>query len=143
LLSLAISPLRSTASLPSRAAPFLIRVETAEGPREYLARAVIDATGTWSLPNPLGANGIAALGEAALATPIDYGMPDVLGAACECFAGRQILVVGAGHSAAGTLLALAHLLQDHPGTSIVWATRGSQLARVFGGGEADGLGSQE
>jgi hypothetical protein len=47
--------------------------------------------------------------------------------------------VGAGHSAAGTLLALAQLAQEHPDTSIVWATRGSQLARVFGGGEADGL----
>ena len=83
--------------------------------------------------------GIPALGEAALAVHIDYGMPDVLGAARERFAGRRILVVGAGHSAAGTLLALAQLAQDHPGTSIVWATRGSQLARVFGGGEADGL----
>jgi hypothetical protein len=66
-------------------------------------------------------------------------MPDVLGAARERFAGRRILVVGAGHSAAGTLLALAQLAQDSPGTSIVWATRGSRLARVFGGGEADGL----
>jgi thioredoxin reductase len=120
-------------------APFLIRTETAEGAREYLARAVIDATGTWSHPNPLGADGIPALGEAALAARIDYGMPDVLGAARKRFAGRRILVVGAGHSAAGTLLALAQLAQDHPGTSIVWATRGSRLARVFGGGEADGL----
>jgi hypothetical protein len=120
-------------------APFLIRAETADGPRQYLASAVIDATGTWSHPNPLGADGIPALGEGALAARIDYGMPDVLGAAREHFAGRRILVVGAGHSAAGTLLALARLAQDHPGTSIVWATRGSQLARVFGGGEADGL----
>jgi thioredoxin reductase len=122
-----------------KGAPFLIRADTVDGPREYLATAVIDATGTWSHPNPLGADGIPALGEAALAAHIDYGMPDVLGAARERFAGRRILVVGAGHSAAGTLLALAHLAQDHPGTSIVWATRGSQLARVFGGGEADRL----
>jgi thioredoxin reductase len=121
------------------AAPFLIRTETAEGPQQFLASAVIDATGTWSHPNPLGADGIPALGEAALAQLIDYGMPDVLGAARERFMGRKVLVVGAGHSAAGTLLALAQLAQDTPGTSIVWATRGSQLARVFGGGEADGL----
>jgi hypothetical protein len=66
-------------------------------------------------------------------------MPDVLGAARQRFAGRRVLVVGAGHSAAGTLLALAQLAQENPETSIVWATRGSQLARVFGGGEADGL----
>lgn len=120
-------------------APFLIRAETADGPRQYLASAVIDATGTWSHPNPLGADGIPALGEAALAARIEYGMPDVLGTARERFAGRRVLVVGAGHSAAGTLLALAQLAQEHPGTSIVWATRGRQLARVFGGGEADGL----
>ena len=120
-------------------APFLIRAETVEGPQEYLANAVIDATGTWSHPNPVGADGIPALGEATLAARIDYGMPDVLGAARERFAGRRILVVGAGHSAAGTLLALAQLAQEHPETSIVWATRGSQLARVFGGGTADGL----
>ncbi|TFW31442.1 FAD-dependent oxidoreductase [Massilia horti] len=120
-------------------APFLIRAETEEGVRQYLASAVIDATGTWSHPNPLGANGIPALGEDALAARIDYGMPDVLGNARSRFAGRRVLVVGAGHSAAGTLLALAQLAEENPATRIVWATRGSQLHRVFGGGDADGL----
>lgn len=120
-------------------APFLIHAETADGPRRYLASAVIDATGTWSHPNPLGADGIAALGETALAARIDYGMPNVLGEARARFAGKRVLVVGAGHSAAGTLLALARLAEEHPGTAIVWATRGSRLARVFGGGAADGL----
>jgi len=120
-------------------APFVIRADTPDGPRQYLAGAVIDATGTWSQPNPLGADGIPALGEAALAARIDYGMPDVLGAARARFAGKRILVVGAGHSAAGTLLALARLAQDDPATRIVWATRASRLDRVFGGGAADGL----
>ncbi len=120
-------------------APFLIRAETADGVREFLAKAVIDATGTWRHQNPLGADGIPAAGEAELGARIAYGMPDVLGAAREQYAGRRVLVVGAGHSAAGALLALAQLAEQHPGTSIVWATRGSQLARVFGGGEADGL----
>lgn len=120
-------------------APFLVRAETPGGTRQYLASAVIDATGTWSQQNPLGADGIPALGETALAARIDYGMPDVLGAARERYAGQRVMVVGAGHSAAGALLALAQLAEEHPGTRIVWATRGSQLARVFGGGEADGL----
>jgi hypothetical protein len=120
-------------------APFLIRTDTPEGPREFLARAVIDATGTWSQPNPLGASGIQALGEAALAGRIAYGMPDVLGSQRARYIGRRVLVVGAGHSAAGTLLALAQLAAGHPDTQLVWATRGSQLARVFGGGDADGL----
>ncbi|QOY95033.1 NAD(P)-binding domain-containing protein [Massilia sp. UMI-21] len=120
-------------------APFLIRADTPSGPREFLARAVIDATGTWSQPNPLGASGIPALGEAALAAHIAYGMPDVLGSQRARYAGKRVLVVGAGHSAAGTLLALAQLAAEHAGTQLVWATRGSQLARVFGGGDADGL----
>ncbi|MBZ2206265.1 NAD(P)-binding domain-containing protein [Massilia soli] len=120
-------------------APFLIRADTPDGPRQFLASAVIDATGTWSHQNPLGADGIPAVGEQALAHRISYGMPDVLGAERETYAGKKILVVGAGHSAAGALLALAQLAQHHPGTQLVWATRGDQLARVFGGGDADGL----
>lgn len=120
-------------------APFLIRTSTAAGPREYLARAVIDATGTWHTPNPLGANGLPALGEASLRERIAYGMPDVLGAGRARYAGKRVLVAGAGHSAAGTLLALADLAHEAAGTRLVWVTRGGNLARVFGGGEADGL----
>lgn len=122
-----------------QAAPFIVRTQTAEGTREFLARAVIDATGTWSHPNPLGANGIAAIGEPELGERISYGMPDVAGVERARYVGQRVLVVGAGHSAAGTLLALAQLAEEDPRTSIVWATRSSRLARVFGGGDADGL----
>lgn len=120
-------------------APFVIRVAGPDGERDYLARAVIDATGTWSNPNPLGADGLPALGELDMAGAIAYGMPDVAGTQRATYAGKRTLVVGAGHSAAGTLLALADIAESVPGTSIVWAIRGDQLARVFGGGEADGL----
>ena len=77
-----------------------------DGERDYLASAVIDATGTWSQPNPLGASGLPAQGEHALRDRITYGMPDVLGAERQRYAGRRVLVAGAGHSAAGSLLAL-------------------------------------
>jgi len=120
-------------------APFVIRAATPEGEREYLASAVIDATGTWSQANPLGANGLPAQGEVALRDRIAYGMPDVLGAGRQRYAGRRVLVVGAGHSAAGSLLALATLAEEVPGTHLVWAIRGRQSARLFGGGNADGL----
>jgi thioredoxin reductase len=120
-------------------APFVVRVVGQGGEQDYLAGAVIDASGTWSNPNPLGANGVPALGEQDLRHRIAYGMPDVAGAQRSDYAGKRTLVAGAGHSAAGTLLALAELAEAVPGTSIVWATRGDQLARVFGGGEADGL----
>jgi hypothetical protein len=122
--------------------PFVIRAATPEGEREYLARAVIDATGTWSQPNPLGANGLPALGEAELRERIFYGMPDVLGALRQRYAGRRVLVAGAGHSAAGSLLALATLAEQEPGTRIVWVIRGRQSPKLFGGGEADGLAAR-
>src|SRR5204863_8660263 len=60
-------------------APFVIRCETPDGAREVRAWAVLDATGNWARPNPLGANGLPAIGEAAAAGRIRYGMPDILG----------------------------------------------------------------
>jgi N-acetylglutamate synthase-like GNAT family acetyltransferase len=120
-------------------APFVLRVAHAGRIDEVRARAVIDASGTWTQPNPLGANGLPAIGEEEARDRIAYGIPDVLGAQRERYAGRRVLVVGSGHSAANTLLALAELARAAPATSIVWAIRGERLARVFGGGAADAL----
>lgn len=120
-------------------APFLIRAEREGRPVEWRARAVIDASGTWRTPNPLGASGLPALGEAENADAIAYGLPDVLGRERERYAGRRTLVVGAGHSAANVLLALAELADGAPGTRLAWAVRSPVLQRVFGGGEADAL----
>ncbi len=119
--------------------PFVVRAETAGGrTRDFVGRAIIDASGTWWSPNPIGASGIAAHGETA-SDHIQYGIPDVLGAERARDAGRRTLVVGAGHSAANALLALLELARSDPRTSIVWATRGADVSRVFGGGAADAL----
>jgi NADPH-dependent 2,4-dienoyl-CoA reductase/sulfur reductase-like enzyme len=120
-------------------APFLIRAQTGAGVVQLRARAVIDATGTWRTPNVLGASGLAALGEVEAGSFVASALPDVLGAEREVFAGRATLVVGAGHSAANTLLALAALAEQEPGTSVVWAIRGAGAERTFGGGDADAL----
>jgi N-acetylglutamate synthase-like GNAT family acetyltransferase/thioredoxin reductase len=120
-------------------APFVVRAVQAGQTIELKARAVIDATGTWNQPNPVGASGLPALGEAALAPRIFYGIPDVLGADRPRYAGKRTLVVGAGHSAANALLALAELAAQAPGTQLVWAVRSPSLTRVFGGGAADAL----
>jgi len=120
-------------------APFVIRVSQAGGTVEFKARAVIDATGTWSQPNPLGANGLPARGESEHRERIAYGIPDVLGRDRHRYAGKRTLVVGAGHSAANALLALAELARQVPGTELAWAVRTPTLARVFGGGTADAL----
>lgn len=120
-------------------APFVIRAVQNGQPVEFRARAVIDASGTWSSPNPLGANGLPALGERENASAIFYGIPDVLGRDRARYAGRRTLVVGAGHSAANALLALAELAEAVPGTRLAWAVRSPVLTRVFGGGDADAL----
>ncbi|WP_328851283.1 NAD(P)-binding domain-containing protein [Micromonospora globbae] len=117
-------------------APFLIRLTTGE---EILARAVIDASGTWGTPNVLGASGLPAQGEKEAAGFLEHALPDVLGAGRDRFAGRHTLVVGAGHSAANTLLSLAELAAQVPGTEVTWAIRSASPARTYGGGDADAL----
>lgn len=121
------------------AAPFVIHAVRGGQPVRFRARAVIDASGTWFTPNPLGANGLPAIGERENAKAISYGIPDVLGRERARFAGRRTLVVGAGHSAANALLALAELAGTAPGTRLAWAVRSPVLTRVFGGGSADAL----
>ena len=117
-------------------APFLLRLADGE---EVLASAVIDAAGTWRRPNVLGASGIPARGEAEVADAIAHALPDVFGRDRDRFAGRRTAVVGAGHSAATTLLELGELAEHEPGTEVVWVVRGTDQARAYGGGDADEL----
>ena len=119
--------------------PFILHVQSNGTIEEHLASAVIDASGTWSRANPLGGNGLRCPGERDNRDRIFYGMPDIPGSARGRYAGRKVLVVGAGHSAAGNLIALAELATAAPGTRIAWAVRGSDVRRIFGGGEKDGL----
>ena len=123
-------------------APFIVRALRDGKVVEFNARAVVDSTGTWNQPNPLGAGGLAAQGEEQAAGRIFYGIPDVLGAHRARYAGKRTLVVGAGHSAANTLLALAQLAAEVPTTELVWSVRSPVLTRVFGGGDADALSAR-
>jgi thioredoxin reductase len=120
---------------PDRAArPFALHVARADGSlRRELARAVIDAAGTWTQPNPAGADGLPADGEADHAERIAYGAPDVLGRQRAHYAGRHTLVIGAGHSAANVLLDLVRLADDKPRTAATWVTRRTDLSRLSGG----------
>jgi hypothetical protein len=119
---------------------FLIRVEHDSGEiRDHAVAAVIDASGTWSGRNPLGTSGLPAIGEDTAAGRISSPLPDVTGRDRALFAGRRVLVVGAGHSAANTLINLADLAKDEPDTRILWAVRGASAEKVYGGGDADGL----
>ncbi|HEY5797612.1 MAG TPA: NAD(P)-binding domain-containing protein [Bosea sp. (in: a-proteobacteria)] len=123
--------------------PFQLTVRARDGgTRRTLARAVIDASGTWTTPNPLGAGGIPADGEEALAGRIAYGIPDVLGRDRDAYRGRTTLVLGAGHSAANVLLDLQALSDQDGATRAIWVTRGRDLSRVFGGGADDRLAAR-
>jgi hypothetical protein len=121
------------------AAPFEVRVRSAAGEETVLVRAVIDASGTYGTPNPLGASGLPAIGEVDARDRIFYGIPDVLMLDRCRYAGRTTLVVGSGHSAFNVLLDLAELARSAPGTMIVWAVRRAEAGAMYGGGAADAL----
>jgi thioredoxin reductase len=120
-------------------APFEIRIRSSAGEESVRARAVIDASGTYAGPNPLGANGLRAIGEGECRRQIFYGIPDVLGAERARYAGRSVVVVGSGHSAFNALLDLAQLQATEPGTTIAWVVRRDDVAAAYGGGAADAL----
>jgi thioredoxin reductase len=120
-------------------APFELLVDERGAERRYLAAAVIDASGTWTRPNPLGAGGLPAAGERAHADRIVYGIPDVLGADRARYAGKRVLVVGSGHSAFNAILDLVALRESEPATEIMWAIRGAGPGRKYGGGGDDQL----
>ncbi|WP_312858019.1 FAD-dependent oxidoreductase [Pseudonocardia pini] len=104
------------------------------------ARAVIDASGTWGGPNPLGGDGLPAVGESASATRIGYQVPDLSDPVVRArYAGRRIAVAGSGHSALTALVAFAELAEAEPGTHVVWLLRRGQVGDTFGGGETDQL----
>ena len=119
--------------------PFAIHVEQNGSSLIYEARAVIDAMGTWSNPNPLRSDGIFSEEEKALKSNISYGIPAVLGKERNRYSGKKVLVVGSGHSAINTLLELVELQKEESGTEIVWAVRKANIEEVYGGRELDGL----
>ncbi|MBR0710281.1 NAD(P)-binding domain-containing protein [Bradyrhizobium liaoningense] len=123
-------------------APFEIRYQNGRGPEVLRADAVIDTSGTWFSPNPAGSNGLPAIGEGERAERIAYGMPDVRGADRARYAGKTVAVLGAGHSAVGTLIDLVRLADEVPGTQAIWLLRGKDPAKAFGGGRNDKLAAR-
>jgi thioredoxin reductase len=124
------------------AAAFEIRYQNGAGPKVMRADAVIDASGTWETPNAAGANGLPAIGEETARERIAYGMPDVLGRDRLRYAGKRVAVLGSGHSAIGTLIDLARLGEEAPGTKVIWLMRGDRPEKAFGGGANDKLAAR-
>ncbi|MCZ7462178.1 NAD(P)-binding domain-containing protein [Streptomyces sp. WMMC940] len=121
--------------------PFTVHLVHADGTEGRItARAVIDASGTWTTPGPAGGDGLPALGERAAADRISYRVPDLRDDAVRArYAGRRTAVIGSGASAFTALAQLADLATDAPGTHAVWVLRRGISGSTFGGGEADQL----
>ncbi|MFJ8630977.1 NAD(P)-binding domain-containing protein [Streptomyces sp. NPDC093568] len=121
--------------------PFTVHIQLADGNEERItARAVIDASGTWSTPSPMGADGLAALGEKTAAECISYRVPDLGDPAVRArYAGKRTAVIGSGASAFTALAHLADLAKEEDGTHAVWILRRGINGSTFGGGEADQL----
>lgn len=107
--------------------PFRLLVRDAKGSERYEeADIVLDCTGTYATPRWLGAGGLAAVGEIAIRPQIGYWLDDILGKDRAKYAGKTVLIVGAGYSAATNVCALAGLAAAHPEMWIVWLARGSR-----------------
>ncbi|WP_192341974.1 NAD(P)-binding domain-containing protein [Streptomyces sp. VITNK9] len=121
--------------------PFTVHLETADGGEVRItARAVIDASGTWSAPGPMGADGLPALGERRAADRITHRVPDLTDPAVRArYAGRRTAVVGSGASAFTALALLADLAGEDADTHAVWILRRGIGDATYGGGEADQL----
>ena len=121
-------------------APFVVRYIDRKGDEHRAqARAVIDASGTWTQPNPMGVDGLCVAGESRCSERITYGIPDVIHAERERYAGKRTLVIGGGHSSINVALALMEVQQDEPKTEILWALRHKSIDKLLGGGLNDQL----
>ncbi|MCX4510699.1 NAD(P)-binding domain-containing protein [Streptomyces sp. NBC_01619] len=121
--------------------PFTVHNLGADGTEERItARAVIDASGTWATPSPIGGDGLPALGERTASDRISYRVPNLKAPAVRArYAGKRTAVIGSGASAFTALAYLADLAKDTPDTHAVWILRRGIGGSTFGGGEADQL----
>jgi thioredoxin reductase len=115
-------------SEPDGPLPFRLLIRSANGAERIdTADAVLDCTGTYMSPNWLG-DGVPAVGEIAARPQLAMGLEDVLGERRDHYAGRSIVLVGGGYSAATTVCQLAALAEEHPSTWVFWLTRGPRGA---------------
>lgn len=123
--------------------PFVVHITYADGHEERIfARAVIDASGTWTTPSPAGGSGLPALGERAVAGRVTYRVPNLKDPAVRArYTGKRTAVIGSGASAFTALAYLADLAKsdDGAGTKAVWILRRGISGSTFGGGNADQL----
>jgi Pyridine nucleotide-disulphide oxidoreductase len=114
--------------------PFRLLVRDGKGQERIdTADVILDCTGTFNTPQRLGDGGIPAVGELNARPHIAWGIEDILGEKRGHFAGRSIILIGDGYSAATTICALAELAEEVNETWVFWlsnAPRGAPLPRI-------------
>ena len=104
--------------------PFRLYLRKGQADRLEEADIVLDCTGTYNQNCWMGQGGIPALGELTHAQNLCYHLDDILGAKKAHYAGKSILLVGSGYSAATSACLLATLAEQHPDMWVVWLARG-------------------
>ena len=109
--------------------PFRLLVRDGKGQERIdTADVVLDCTGTFNTPHRLGDGNIPAVGELAAKSHIAWAPEDVLGEKRAHYAGKSIVLVGDGYSAASAICALADLAEEVNDTWVFWLTRGPRGA---------------
>lgn len=115
--------------------PFRLLVREGNGAeRIEVADAVLDCTGVIARPNWVGDGGIPAVGELAARPHLTAWVDDILGARRAHYAGKSVVVIGAGYSAATVVCDLATLAEKEQATWVIWLTHGPRsqpLPRVM------------
>lgn len=119
--------------------PFVVQVLHEQEIKLYQVKAVIDASGTWNSPNPIGSGGVYAIGEVESGDKIFCGIPDILGRHSDRYKNKKVLVVGSGHSSINAILELHKLKDKFTDTEIHWVLRKKSVRDIYGGQENDAL----
>ena len=111
--------------------PFRLIVKEAKN-REKVEEAdvILDCTGVYGQHRWLGEGGIPAVGEPAAESTVAYTLDDVLGERRGHYAGKNIVVVGSGYSAATTVCNLATLADSAPETWVIWLARSGRTQPI-------------
>jgi thioredoxin reductase len=111
---------------------FLIHLEPDGGPPRYdSADVVIDATGVYGQARATGPGGLDALGERSVEARIDRHLVPIRGGTRERYAGRRVLLIGDGHSAATALIDLDALAAEGDAPRVTWIRRARGGAHPF------------
>lgn len=139
VLSISRKRLNKLKDVGRETAPFVIHLRTEQGEERIEARAVIDASGTWQNPKPAGADGLPAIGEDTFQDRIRYGIPDIEGRERHRYEGKDVAVIGGGHSAINALLELAVLKTQSKEMNLHWILTKTHVEEVYGGLDQDEL----